>query len=305
MIIDFNNHCIRKVGADGIISVFEGSGFLGDSASGHASHVNMNHPSSMTQDANGDYWIASWHNWKIKKVDRTTMFVTSPVGTTQGFLGDGGPANAAKMDLPSGVVFDGAGNMYISDQGNQRIRKVDISTMNITTVAGDGTQSFADGTGTAAKFNFPKGTDAGPAGRICISSDKLFIYIADTQNNRIRKLNVATGEVTTIAGTGIAGFSGDGGGAMNAELNYPTDVAISSSGVLFVADSKNHTIRKIDTNGIISTCAGIPGVAGYSDDRTRAVNAKLNTPRGVFITNDNILYIADTYNNQIKKVVDP
>ena len=302
IIVDFNNHCVRKIDDQGVITSIIGSGILGDNPTGPAESINLNHPTGLTVGPNGDYWLAAWHNWKIKKIDKTTWTTTSPIGTSQGLLGDGGPADQAKLDLPSSVVFDDKGNIYVTDQANQRIRKVD-NNMIITTFAG-GTEGFSDGTGTDAQFSLPKGSNAGPGGRIAISNDKSFLVMADTKNNRIRKIDLTTAEVTTIAGTGQAGYSGDGNDALNAELYWPADVAIAPDDAIYVADTKNHVIRKIDKNGVITTVAGT-GEAGYSANGTLAKEAKLNQPSGVYVDSEGTLYIADTYNHQIKKVKNP
>lgn len=303
VVIDFNNHCVRKIDASGNIDVIIGSGALGDDPTGQALDINLNHPTSLTVGPNGDYWLAAWHNWKIKKIDHSSSEVTSPIGTSQGFVGDGGPSSGAKMDLPSSLVFDNDGNIYISDQANQRIRKVD-QDMNISTFAGSGDEAFADGVGVNASFNLPKGSNAIPGGKIDISPDKTYLVMADTKNNRIRKIDLATATVTTIAGTGEEGYAGDNGPATQAKLYWPTDVAIGADGAIYIADSKNNVIRKIRTNGVITTIAGT-GEAGYSPDGTKAVEAKLNKPSGVFMASDGTLYIADTYNQQIKKLANP
>jgi len=301
-ILDWNNHCVRQVKTGGTILRVIGSGQLGDESNGPADAINLNHPTGLTLGPTGDLWLAAWHNWKVKRINRTTWETSAPIGTSQGFSGDGGPANQAKLDLPSSVVFDPAGVIYISDQGNQRIRKVDTQ-MIITTFAG-GTKGYADGVGEAAQFSFPKGSDASPGGKIAISDRGDLIYVADTENHRIRRIDLATAEVTTIAGTGVAGWSGDNGPALSAQLNYPTDVATGPDHSIYVADSRNHVIRRIAPFGIITTVAGT-GEPGYSPDGTPAKSAKLNLPSGVFFTNDGTLYIADTLNHQVKKVINP
>lgn len=303
LLMDWNNHCVRKIGTNGIITRYIGSGNLGDDKDATATDIDLNHPTGIVLGPDGNLWMAAWHNWKVKKIDPSSMFLTAPIGTSQGFEGDGGASNLAKLDLPSSVVFDANGNLYISDQGNQRIRIVD-PMMNISTFAGS-TQGFADGIGDLAQFNMPKGSDAVPGGKICLSEDGLYLYVADTQNNRIRKINIATREVTTIAGTGAAGYSGDGGSALLAQLNYPTDLVCTHDGDIFIADSRNHVIRKIDPAGNITTVVG-NGTAGYSDDGTLATLAKLNTPSGVFYDeNNHTLYVCDTFNQQVKRVKNP
>jgi DNA-binding beta-propeller fold protein YncE len=205
------------------------------------------------------------------------------------------------MDLPSSAVFDFDGNMYVSDQANFRIRKIDTSGM-ITTFAGSGERGFADGIGIEAKFDAPKGPDAGPGGKIAIDDDRTTLYVADTFNHRVRKIDLTTGEVTTIAGNGTASYTGDGGPALAATLNEPIDVYLSHDHDLYVADSRNNVIRKIDANGMISTVAGT-GEKGVSPDGTAATEALLNRPMGVVYDESNhTLYIADTFNHMVKKV---
>lgn len=307
LIVDWNNHCVRKVAIDGIISRIIGSGFLGDqyTIGDPATSINLNHPTDITFDAAGNYWLTAWHNWKLKEFDAVTLNMVAKAGTSQGFSGDGGLCDTAKLNFPSSTVFDGSGNIYFSDAGNQRIRRIDAVTKTITTFAGSGVKGFADGNGTAAQFSMPVGTNAVPGGKIAISNDKHWLYCADTENHRLRKIDLTTGDVITVAGTGTAGSAGDGGAASAAQLNYPTDVAVGPDDAIYIADSHNNTVRKIDTSGNIWTIAGIPGVAGYSDNATTATSAKLNNPSGVWVTSNNTLFIADTYNHQVKKVHNP
>jgi DNA-binding beta-propeller fold protein YncE len=305
-IVDWNNHCVRRIDANGMITRHIGSGLLGDDINEPAGDIDLNHPTGLSMGIDGNLYLAAWHNWKVKKIDAASMQVTAPVGTLQGNLGDGGPATAAKLDLPSSVVFDRAGNMYISDQGNQKIRKVDPSGI-ITNLAGSQSKEkgFADGVGEAARFSFPAGPDAVPAGKIAISADEQYLYVADTENNRIRKITIATREVTTIAGTGEEGYAGDGGPALLAKLAWPTDVATTDEGDIFVADSRNNVVRKIDASGMISTVVGT-GVAGSSADGTKATEAQLNLPSGVYWDESaHTLYVCDVFNQQVKKVRNP
>jgi hypothetical protein len=304
LIVDFNNHCVRRIASDGMISDFIGSGYLGDTHDGNCLAANLNHPTEIVQDADGNYWLAAWHNWKLKKILSSDGSLSSPVGTSQGFSGDGGPASSAQLNLPSSIVFDHNNNLFFTDQANQRVRKVNLTTMTITTFVGS-TKGFKDTVGTGAQLSLPVGTDAGPGGKLAISADGNWLYIADTENDRIRKINLSTAEITTVAGTNVEGYSGDGGPASVAQLNHPVDVVVAPDGTLYFSDSKNHIIRRINTSGIISTVAGTPGVAGSSGDAVKATSAKLNTPTGLFLSSDNTLYICDTYNSVIRKIKNP
>jgi len=300
-IVDWNNHCYRKIGHDGTISRVFGSGVHGDDFDGPATSINLNHPTDMTIGPEGDIYLAVWHNWKIKRIDKATSYAISAVGTDAGFTGDGGPANLANLFLPSSVVFDPAGNMYISDQGNNRIRKVDTRGT-IKSLAGRFEKGWRDGVGQFAKFSLTRGPDALPGGKLAITPAGDYLYMADQENHRIRKIDVVTAEVTTVAGTGVAGYSGDGGPAMEAQLNFPCDVTCAPNGDVYVADVRNHAVRKIDPSGTITTVAGT-GVAGFSPNGTDATTAMLNSPFGIYFDgNTNTLYVADTYNSQVKKV---
>lgn len=303
LIADWNNHIIRGVRPDGTIYRAMGSGIHGDDSNGPALEVNLNHPDGVAIGPDGNVYVSGWHNWKIKMLDRTTNIFSSPVGTDNGYAGDGGPATEARISLPSSVVWGSNGNMYISDQGNTRIRMVDTHGI-ITTFAGSA-PGYADGIGAAAQFSFPTGTDAYPGGRIDMSADKQYLYVADTKNNRVRRVSTATQEVTTIGGTGEAGYSGDGGPALAAKFNYPTDVACTQSGDIFVADAKNNVVRKIDPNGIVTTVAG-NGAMGFSPDGTLATQAMMDTPSSLYYDEaTQTLYISDTYNCQVKRVRNP
>ncbi len=299
-VVDWNNHCVRKIDSNGIISRLIGSGNLGDTYDRPASDINLNHPTGLTIGPDGMFYLAAWHNWKVKVIDPQTMYTTAPYGTIQGFAGDGGPVSQAKFDLPSSVVFGPDGRMYIADQGNQRVRVVDDQGI-VTTIAGSDA-GFADGVGEAAMFDLPKGPDAGPGGRIALNVDGTALYLADTNNHRIRMIDLATYQVTTVAGTGTAGYAGDGGAATAAMLYYPRDIAVSHDNEVYVADSENNVIRKIAADGTISTVVGT-GEAGFSPDATPALQARLNKPMGVaFDEASHTLFIADTFNQQVKKV---
>ncbi|MFC2022364.1 clostripain-related cysteine peptidase [Chloroflexota bacterium] len=212
---------------------------------------------------------------------------------TAAFGGDGGAATAASLNVPHGVVLDGAGNLYIADRANHRIRKVDTSGI-ITTVAGTGAAGFSGDSGpaTAASLNGPEGIAVDGTGNL---------FITDYENVRIRKVDAASGVITTVAGDGTWGFGGDDGPATAASLNGPVGVALDGAGNLFIADFENHRIRKVDTSGIISTVAG-NGIAGYTGDGGPATAASLNMPGGVAIDGVGNLFILDTGNNRIRKV---
>ena len=217
-----------------------------------------------------------------------------------GFGGDGGPATNAQLAFPASVALDGAGNLYIADSRNNRIRKVD-SSGTISTIAGTGEYGLFGGDGgpaVEAQLRFPRGVAVDEAGNL---------YIADTNNERIRKVD-ATGTITTIAGTGERGFGGndgDGGPATNARLNHPTEVAVDGAGNLYIADEGNHRIRKVDSTGTIRHFAGLVGQrgrGGFRRDGHPAVKALLNQPADVAVDGAGNLYIADSLNRRVRKV---
>ncbi|HEX7878367.1 MAG TPA: hypothetical protein VF720_03105 [Candidatus Eisenbacteria bacterium] len=315
VIMDWNNHCARKIDADGNIHAFIGSGRLGDDRTGAMTAIDFNHPSDFKIGPDGSYYVAAFHNWAIRKIDPVTGQATTPVGkvaasgvgSVRGHEGDGGPANVASLNLPGSIDFDANGNLYITDQGNMRIRMVDPNGV-ITLIAG-GENGYADGPALEARFNFEgeqATTGTGTrSGCIDISKDGRYLYIADTLNNRVRRLEFATGMVTTVAGTGAVGYSGDDGPALAATFNHPSDVVCTVSGDVYVSDRYNNVIRKIDPAGTITTVVGT-GQAGFTPNGTPARETKLYNPLGLdFDDANNTLYIADMYNHQVLKVINP
>jgi sugar lactone lactonase YvrE len=279
-------NCIREINA-GIISTVAGGGTsIGDN--GPAVDAQLSGPAGVTQDSAGNLYIADFGNNVIRRISNGIITTVAGSGT-QGYSGDAGPAINAELFNPSGVALDPAGNLYISDYGNNVIRKVTNGV--ITTVAGNGTQSYTGDRGPATAA----GLD-GPAGLSLDSSGNL--YFADSFNHSIRK--VANGVITTVAGNGTIGFAGDNGLAINAQLDLPTGVAADSAGSLYIADSQNDRIRKV-ANGVISTVAG-NGTTGFGGDLGPATAAELNNPAAVAVDPGGNLYIADSFNKRIRKV---
>lgn len=209
-----------------------------------------------------------------------------------GFSGDGGPASSAQVFNAHGIAFDSSGNLYIADTDNQRIRKVSRSGI-ISTVAGNGTEGFRGdgGPATSAGLGNPWGVALDPSGNL---------YIADSANCRVRKVD-SSGIITTVAGKGTHGFSGDGGPATAAELGYTRDVALDSSGNLYIVDEDYDRVRRVDNSGIITTAAG-NGDHGFSGDGGPAISAALTTPSGVAVDSEGNIYIDDENNARIRRV---
>ncbi len=297
-IADFTNNRIRKVDTGGIINTVAGNGtaaFSGDG--GLATSASLQTPRGVWVDSAGNLFIADSNNVRVRKVDHTTQIITTIAGNGIFFFsGDGGPATSAGM-APGGAVVDGTGNLFIADSGgplsgNNRVRKVDHATQIITTVAGNGNPSFLgdNGPATSASLRTPQGVALGGGN----------LFITDTSNNRVRKVD-SSGIITTVAGSDALGFSGDGGPATSASLSVPEGAAVDATGNLFIADTQNQRIRKVDTNGIITTVAG-DGNAAFSGDNGPATSASLNFPTEVVVDGAGNLFIADTSNNRVRKV---
>lgn len=322
-VIDWNNHRIRRREADGTLNTLAGTGFLGDGPPGPALAANFNHPTNLKFHPADDnlLYIAAWHNSRIEKLDLETGEVHFECGNgDRSYGGDGGPAKDAVFDLPAGIEFDDDGTLYVSDTANQIIRVIDESGT-IHTLAGTPPPGFLDngqtdrrpgweGDGSdalMAKFNMGWGQRGYPGGRIVRHERTL--YIADTYNFVVRGLDLDTGVIRHVAGTGlIPGYEGDGGPAAVARLGFPADLAVDDEGSLYIADTFNHCVRKIDPEGIMSTVVGqctVPMDASDpgSDigDGGQATDANLFSPYGIEIAGG-LLYVADTENQAVRVV---
>ena len=289
---DSHNNVIRKISKNGIITTIAGNGTAGFSGDyGPATSAGLYYPAQIALDAKGNIYFAEYDN-RIRKITASTGNISTIAGTgTMGFSGDGGLAISAKFSNPYGLAIDVSGNMFIGDQGNNRIRAISPTSGNITTIAGNGTGSYSGdgGPATSAELYYPAG----------IAVDAYDdIYIADQANNRIRK--VSGGEITTIAGIGTSGFSGDGGSAISAEITNAQGVAIDILGNIYIADGGNNRIRKI-SGGIITTIAG-NGTAGFSGDGGPATSAEIYLPYGITVDTAGNIYFADVKNNRIRKL---
>ena len=280
----------------GTISTVAGNGTQGYLGDGHAAtSAELYNPTGVALDSAGNIYIADQNNQRIRKVDTSGNISTVAGNGTPGYNGDGGVATSAELYDPTGVAVDSAGNIYIADYFNNRIRKVDASTGKISTVAGNGTQGYnGDGeAATSAKLFSPAGVAVDSAGNI---------YVSDEANNRIRKVDVSTGKISTVAGNGTLGYNGDGGVATSAELWNPMGEAVDSAGNIYISDYGNNRIRKVDAStGNISTVAG-NGTQGYFGDGGAATSAELYSPASVAVDSAGNIYILDLYNNRIRKV---
>ncbi|MGE5548948.1 MAG: OmpL47-type beta-barrel domain-containing protein, partial [Bacteroidota bacterium] len=283
---------IRRVGPDGIIATIAGTGvggYSGDGGPAREAKMTISHGVAIGPD--GSIFISDTDNNRIRRVDPDGIITTIAGTGVAGYSGDGGPATAAMIDNPYGVAICPDGGIYISDYGNHRIRRVDPNGI-ITTIAGTGQQGYSGDAGpaTEAMLSGPKGVAVGPDGSICI---------ADSNNSRIRRVG-PDGIITTIAGTGQQGYSGDGGPAIVAKLAWPVGVTFGPDGSIYIGDDF-YWVRRISPDGIITTIAGT-GVGGYSGDGGPATAAMLCRTRGVAVGPDGNLYIGDYSNGRIRRV---
>jgi hypothetical protein len=290
---DRDHHRIRKISNTGIITTIAGTGVSGYSGDGGpATNAMMSSPYGVAVDNWGNVYLTEGEaEGRIRKISLSGIITTVAGGGAVG-LGDGGPATNATL-YPAGVVVDGAGNIYITDAVNNRVRKVNTSGI-ITTVAGGGSVIGDGGPATAAKMWHPYAIAIDGWGNL---------YVGEDYGARVRMIT-GSGIITTVAGTGSSGYSGDNIPATIAKVNGPTGVAVDRFGNVYIGDADNHRIRKVDISGTIFTVAGT-GTAGYSGDGSPAVEAELKTPVGVAIHGaTGNLYIADFGNSRIRKVTD-
>jgi sugar lactone lactonase YvrE len=288
-----DNGFVRRVSStSGIITTVAGSSTAtypnGDG--GPAISGRLASPLGVAVDSQGNLYIPESN--RVRIVSNTGIITTFAGTGAFGFSGDGGPASKAQLANPNSVVVDSGGNLYITDAGNHRIRKVSRDGT-ITTVAGNGTigSSGDGGPAISAQLNSPCALALDNAGNL---------YITDQNDNRIRKVT-ASGVIATLAGVGLAGYSGDNGPAASAQLSNPLGIALDTIGNLYIADRGNNRIRKVDTSGTITTVAGNGSVTFVLTDGGLATNASLNQPTGVAIDSAGNLFIADNY-SRIRKV---
>ncbi len=290
---DYNNNRVAKINPAGIITTLAGNGtngFFGDG--GAATAAELANPSGVAVDRSGNVYIADKANQRIRMVNTSGVISTIGGNGTPGYTGDETAATTAEIDSPSDIAVDAGGNILIADYTNQVIRQINTVGI-ITTIAGNNTAGYSGdgGAATAAALNNPAGVCTDASGNI---------YVACAGNNVIRMINSA-GIISTFAGNTTPAYSGDGGAATAASINYPKGMTVDRSGNFYFADQNNSVIRKINTSGIITTVAGT-NVAGFSGDCGAATAAKLNFPAAVAVDTSGNLFIADNLNMRIREV---
>jgi len=291
-IADSFNSRVRKVAVDGTMTTIAGTGSFGNSGDGDAAtKAVLNRPYSVAVDKSGNIYIADVYNNVVRKVAASGGNISTFAGNgQQSFGGDGSAATGAALNTPTALIFDTAGNLYIADTFNHRIRKIGTDGI-ISTVAGTGISTFSGdgGPATSAALNSPEGLATDGAGNL---------YVADTANHRVRKIS-PDGTITTVAGNGNGGAQGDGGPALQASLYYPKGLAVDSSGNLYISDWLNSRVRVVTPDGKIFTAAG-NGSFDYQGDGGPATIAALRFPWGLAAGPSGKVYIADDENSVIR-----
>lgn len=308
-VLDWNNHAVRLVEDDGTFRTVIGTGFVGDGPDdlsdlsepgADGTTVHLNHPTQVVELPSGKLLLVSWHNHKLREYDPDTGRVVVTCGSGAGFAGDGEDARDAQLNQPTQAALTPDGALVIVDMRNQLLRRIRPDSI-IETIAGTlGKQGYAGDGGSPldAEFNWPTGSNPPPGGALAID-DEGVIYVSDTLNHVIRRVDLENDLIETIAGTGEAGFGGDGGPATDAQLDNPRDIELYD-GKLYIADEFNHRVRAVDLDtGTIETVAG-NGEAGFTQDGEAPTETPLNQPGGIAFDADGNLYIADTYNHRIR-----
>jgi len=289
-IADYDNSVIRVVTPDGTIGTVAGTGRAGFSGDGGpATSAQLNNPTRVSIDAQGNLYVADAANNRVRKIAPDDTIITVAGNGHAGYAGDGGPALSAELDWPDDVVVDAAGNLYIVCNVSNVVRMV-TPDGTISTVVGTGKAGFKGdgGPATSAELNSPTSVE------VDITGDLL---VTDQGNNRVRQ--VTNGIITTIAGDGKAGYTGDGGQGTASELHTPAGITLDGSGNLYIADRGNDVIRILFNDGTIWTVAG-DGSGGFGGDGGTALQAQFNSPRKVAIAPSGVMYVADCFNNRIR-----
>ncbi|MEX0979129.1 MAG: hypothetical protein WDZ48_09770, partial [Pirellulales bacterium] len=272
------------------------SGYAGDG--GQASEALLNEPYEVRFDADGHYmYVVEMKNHLIRRVDLHTGVISTVAGDPQeGFAGDGGPAREARFRQPHSIALDDRGNLYVADIGNHRIRRIDLKTETISTIAGTGERRMPrDGTKAQGQ------PILGPRALYVVGRT---MWIALREGHTIWRLDLDSGVIRHVAGTGKAGFSGDGGPPLEATFNGPKGIAATSDGVVYVADTENQVVRRIDTSaGRVDTIGGAgPKARGFAGESGPALAARFDRPHGICVTPSGTIFLGDTNNHRVRRL---
>jgi cytochrome c peroxidase len=297
LVVDYFNHALRRIDLQsGTIHAVAGNGRQGFNGDDHpALDAVLNGPFGIALNPEKEIVFSDYYNNRIRAIDSDSGTVTTLVGDgLAGYSGDGGEAVNASIDVPLDIVADSRGNIYLSDWHHHVVRKLDVDSGKIETIAGIGTRAYT-GAGPARAAGLST-----PLGMSLDRNDNL--YIADYGNNMIRRIDAQSGEISTVAGTGHRGFAGDGGLAVFAHLNRPYNVFADDDGGLFISDAGNHRVRHVDlASGVITTIAGT-GTFGYSPEAELAARSEFKGPFSVIKDADNTLYIAEYFGHRIRMI---
>jgi sugar lactone lactonase YvrE len=279
---------VRKIALDGTVSTLAGTSGTAGSADGQGPAARFNYPEGIAVDGSGNIYVADTLNFTVRKVTPS-----GAVTTLAGMVGNSGSADGAgtttTFEGPEGIAVDSAGNIFVGDGGNFTVRKVSPSGDTMTVAGTAGSSGSADGIAAAARFNTPAGLAVDASGDV---------YVADINNNSIRKID-ASGLVSTVAGSAVTTGSADGF-AQDASFNYPAYVAVDPSGNFFVTDTRNDTVRKITSAGVVTTFAGLAGQVGSADGTGAA--ARFDQPEGIAVDSGGNVFVADFLNRVIRKI---
>jgi streptogramin lyase len=298
-VTEVHNHRVRRLDlTTGQLTTVAGCGRAGYSGDGGlATEAELNEPYEVRFAENGDMYFVEMKNHLVRKVDAQTGIISTVAGAGKpGYGGDGGPATEALFKNPHSIALDGRDGLYVADIGNHRIRRIDLESGVVESVAGDG-QRQPPRDGQTAQENPVLGPRA-------LFVDGTTMWVALREGHSVWTLDLGSGQWSHVAGTGQKGFSGDGGPAKAATFNGPKGIAVDADGHVYVVDTENQAIRRIDTNsGLISTVAGVgPERRGGSGDGGPATKAELDRPHGICIGPDRAIYIGDTLNHRVRRV---
>lgn len=290
LVADQNNQRIRRIAAgSGAVTTLAGGGVGNPDDNTNPLLALFSTPSSLALDAGNNIFVAEFGSQRIRRIAASNGAVTTFAGSGNPGFTDG-PAASAQFNFPYGVAVDASGNVFVADYSNHRIRRIAAGTGTVTTLAGNGTAGLVNGAPATAQFNFPRGVAVDASGNV---------YVADQSNNVIRRIAAGTGTVTTLAGSGVAGFA-DNANPLQAQFNSPSSVAVDASGNVYVADRVNNRIRRIDgASGAVSTMAG-NGTIGFADGP--GASAQFSAPMGVAVDANRRVYVADVANHRIRVI---